>query len=268
MHKLKGKAPEAYGLRRSKRNKPSTTSHYSTRPFPFLKLPAELRNSVYEYCLVPSGLKLKFKGGRCTDRDRSGASLTQVCKQIRNEFRPLYLGNIVYIRLSEAERFVQDFLPLSSNMKAHVKLPISIARRRGTNPLDILPLLRSVINRETITVRIECQGPGRRLARTLNRALRRRKQQWQALVWNVSNIYLWPFRDGLTIAFIQNIDDWIEKRDIAEQKVWADLGVESRHRMKLEILHNVGSYGLGRDPEGHWKYLYGATINEPVRRLA
>jgi hypothetical protein len=51
----------------------------------------EIRNNVYECYLRLPVLRLKHKGGVCTDRDRSRLSLTQVCKHIRKEYRLLYL---------------------------------------------------------------------------------------------------------------------------------------------------------------------------------
>lgn len=131
------------------------------------------------------------------------------------------------------QRFVQDFLPVSHERMAPVKLPIGITRRGGNDPLDILPLLRSINNRDDITVGFQCQGPERRLARSLEKAIRRRKQQWQALIWNVSNIYLWPSKNGLTIAFIRGLEDWIAEMEIGRNEVWKHLGIKLRHRVKL-----------------------------------
>jgi hypothetical protein len=191
----------------------------------------------------------------------------QVCKQIRDEFRPLYLGNIIYIRLSDAERYVQDFLHISYNRMASVKLPIDITRRGGKIPIDILPLLRVISDRDDITVSFQFQGPEKRLTQGLDSAFRQRKQQWQALVRNVSNIYLWPSRNRLTIAFVRGLQDWITEMEIGRNQVRKHLGIKSRHRIKLEILHNVGSEGLGSNPEKHWRYMYPTLTKQPVRLL-
>ena len=98
-----------------------------------------------------SVLMLKHKGGVCTDRDRSRSSLTQVCKHIRKEYRPLYI-RATSIRLSQAETFVNHFFLLSQDAKTIMTLKVNLKRPRKADPVDILLFLTSTIYREILMV--------------------------------------------------------------------------------------------------------------------
>lgn len=109
----------------------------------------EMRNRIYECYLVSSSNSL---------------SLTHVCTQIRSEFRPLYLGDEYDVSISKVDRLVQAFFPLMQELKAPIKLAINIKRGRGTNPVQFLSFLRSIVSRKQIKVQFYCKGPGKTLA--------------------------------------------------------------------------------------------------------
>jgi hypothetical protein len=238
--------------RRSTRLALFTTPETSKESFRFLDLPAgmqsittpntrltpsiEIRNDVYKYYLGLSVLMLKHKGGVCTDRDRSRSSLTQVCKHIRKEYRPLYL-RATSIRLSQAEKFVKHFFLLSQDAKTIMTLEVNLKRPRKADPVDMLLFLTSTIHRENLKVQFHCKGRGKRLAKTLNRVLRRQKDKWQALLLtrNVSRIYLRPFEDSLTMVLIETgFKAWTTQRSVPNKDFWADLGFKGH--LKLELL--------------------------------
>jgi hypothetical protein len=246
--------------RRSTRLALFTTPKTLKESFRFLDLPAgmqsittpntrltpsiEIRNDVYEYYLGLPILMLKHKGGVCTDRERGRSSLTQVCKHIRKEYRPLYL-RATSIRLSQAEKFVQHFFLLSQDAKTIMTLKVNLARRRKADPVDILLFLTSTIPRENIKVQFYSEGSGKRLAKTLNRVLRSQRAKWQALLLtrNVSRIYLRPFEDSLTMVFIKTgFKAWTMQRSVANKDFWADLGFKGH--LKVELL----SDGIPRRP--------------------
>lgn len=106
------RAITAMELRSSARRRLSTKSE-PIESFPFLELPAsttvktrltarakyraKLRNSIYEHCVEPPNLRPKYKGQKCTFYDRIGSGLSQVCRQLRTEFRPIYLGSTIHV---------------------------------------------------------------------------------------------------------------------------------------------------------------------------
>jgi hypothetical protein len=239
--------------RRSTRLALFNTPETSKESFRFLDLPAgmqsittsytrltpgiEIRNNVYEYCLGLPKLKLKHKGGVCTDRDRSRSSLTQVCKHIRKEYRPLYL-RATSIRLSQAEKFVEHFfLPQDAN--TIMTLKVNLKRPREADPVDILLFLTSTIRRENLKVQFHCEGRGEMLAKSLNRVLRRQKDKWKALLLmpNVSRIDLQPFEDSLTMVITETgFKAWTTQRCVANKDFWADLGFKKH--LKLELIRS------------------------------
>jgi hypothetical protein len=227
--------------RRSTRLARFNTPETSKESFRFLDLPAgmqsittsytrltpgiEIRNDVYKYCLGLPKLKLKLKGGVCTDRERSRSSLTQVCIHIRKEYRPLYL-RATSIRLSQAEKFVEHFF-LPQDAKTIMTLKVNLKRPRKADPVDILLFLTSTIYRENLKVKFHCKGSGAKLARTLNSVLRRQKNKWRALLLTqyVSSIDLQPFEDSLTMVITETgFNAWTTQRGIANKDFWADLG--------------------------------------------
>jgi hypothetical protein len=172
---------------------------------------------------------LKPRGGVCTNHDRHRSRLTQVCKLIRKEYRPLYL-RVTSIQLSQAEKFVKHFFLSSQDAKTIMTLKVNLKRPREADPVDILLFLTSTICQENLKVQFHCEGRGEMLAKSLNRVLRRQTDKWEALLLtrNVSRIDLQPFEDSLTMVITETgFKAWTTQRCVANKDFWAILGSRS-----------------------------------------
>ncbi|KAF1941084.1 hypothetical protein EJ02DRAFT_435122 [Clathrospora elynae] len=117
--------------------------------FPFLRLPAELRNQIYEYAALngdqPFVLR-KVRDRPHGDGSKQRANLLAINKQVRAEYFSIYFSiATVAIYWSDLLEFQQDFC-VSSNANASVlpnKMSIYMEPARAVPgpPLDILPLL-------------------------------------------------------------------------------------------------------------------------------
>ncbi|KAJ4349486.1 uncharacterized protein N0V89_008102 [Didymosphaeria variabile] len=131
----------------------------SLQALPFLKLPAEVRNMVYD---LASEESIKQKDGdysppRLTKRGKRQTSagpffssrrvfhgLTQVCRQLRAEFRPLYIErNEVCVRADESVEYISMMWKLAvegapaRRLTARIAADVSSGIRN-----DVLPMLR------------------------------------------------------------------------------------------------------------------------------
>ncbi|KAF2792520.1 hypothetical protein K505DRAFT_362834 [Melanomma pulvis-pyrius CBS 109.77] len=96
----------------------------------FMDIPAELRNLIYEYCVEEPrctfSTKTVYLTKRKPDQDavhtvrrgrrkqwiRQFFALTQVCRQIRSEFRPIYMkDNQTWIRIKDSAEYIETFFP-------------------------------------------------------------------------------------------------------------------------------------------------------------
>ncbi|KAI4626473.1 hypothetical protein J4E83_003624 [Alternaria metachromatica] len=80
--------------------------------FDFMRLSAELRNQIYEYAVaeVPSQLLTPVHGPR--DRGAAGIALTQVSRQVRSEYRPMWLERAKFvIDWHSVHAFLESFYP-------------------------------------------------------------------------------------------------------------------------------------------------------------
>lgn len=91
--------------------------------------------------------KLQSHAHRRTPRDYVG--LTQVCKQIRYEYRPWYmLGQQVALDLADLNKYIDTFYPENAdfhlrrtgNLTVAIRTKLTAAEKRGTG-LDMWPLL-------------------------------------------------------------------------------------------------------------------------------
>ncbi|KAF2846254.1 hypothetical protein T440DRAFT_558398 [Plenodomus tracheiphilus IPT5] len=75
-----------------------------------LTLPGELRNRIYEYCTNGSPLTMTHQSG-LRDNTRQFRGLTQTCRQIREEYRPLYMSRNVmkFHDIKTLQGYVGDF---------------------------------------------------------------------------------------------------------------------------------------------------------------
>ncbi|KAA8617203.1 F-box-2 domain containing protein [Pyrenophora tritici-repentis] len=119
--------------------------------FRILDLPAELRNRIYEHCLddeyynfapsvrVRSRQAYKYRIWRFI-------GLTQVCKTIRSEFRPLWARNLCvrFDRRSDIDHFMKNFLHHRKGFNPVPKL-VHYGWKHGLDnrqPFDITDILR------------------------------------------------------------------------------------------------------------------------------
>ncbi|PVH98938.1 hypothetical protein DM02DRAFT_629843 [Periconia macrospinosa] len=158
--------------------------------------------------------------------DRSPFSLSQVCKQLRQEFPALNLVTIS-IPLPDVEKFIQAFRPSLLNLKTPTTIIVDI-KEHFVGPAHILPLLLLTINRENIKIQFQGEGSDiwKSTARALNRAFCQRPRQWEMLTQsNVSEIDLYlPAAEFRIIFNHGGFDKWIEDRGIAPNMFWRDLG--------------------------------------------
>jgi hypothetical protein len=86
-------------------------------PFRFLDLAPELRNHIYNFATstFKRPVKLSHRPARTNDpQAQSVLALTQVCKQVRAEFQPLYMtAALIDIDLSDMEAFLSTFSPVT-----------------------------------------------------------------------------------------------------------------------------------------------------------
>ncbi|KAF1940988.1 hypothetical protein EJ02DRAFT_378609 [Clathrospora elynae] len=92
-------------------------------PFPLLRLPAELRNRIYELVLedlgdeqdhrqFPSVFHILRRYDIPMHPTQDYRGLTQVCCQLRSEFRPLYMDvKTVYVGVAQAHDYLQAYYP-------------------------------------------------------------------------------------------------------------------------------------------------------------
>lgn len=81
------------------------------KPFPFLLLPAELRNHIYENLLIDSKPKIKLRHNACAADSPISTTgggffaFTAVCKQIRKEFQPMLANSYETIEIRSKYMF-------------------------------------------------------------------------------------------------------------------------------------------------------------------
>ncbi|KAF2086261.1 hypothetical protein K490DRAFT_57899 [Saccharata proteae CBS 121410] len=128
-------------VKSSKRNnnnkkRKTTTSRSSKKPFPFLRLPAEIRNQIYEYCLSdPNGLHLRSTiriGHRRTVRrhpagPKLSPALLAVNKQMHAEARSFLYPDVISLENSTAlHHFVANLSRHCTNV-ARIEIDCSIS---------------------------------------------------------------------------------------------------------------------------------------------
>lgn len=151
-------------------------------------------------------------------------SLAQVSRHIRAEIYPLYMRNTFLVKVYQVPRFVVDVLPRSINLR-ETTLKIDTRQRDHNKCLDILPALRSVVHREDIKVRFQCEGGDQELADRLTQACQQRSR-WQAMICRVGHIYI--IRDPVIMFKEKGLQEWKARTNITSQKFWAYLGFRTK----------------------------------------
>jgi hypothetical protein len=138
----------------------------AAKPFPFLALPGEVRNKIYEYAAESISQPPTFSKHpkrRSASQRPLFLGLTQVCRQIRTEYLPLYRSRTIHIvGVDEATKYIDTFFWAETVDSALLNIP----KYEGTFyvqipdyfwagyadgepqydiPIDILPLLRFAI---------------------------------------------------------------------------------------------------------------------------
>ena len=174
---------------------------------------------IYELC--QERLPIRLRRRRADGERRGYRGFTQVSRQIRAEFHPLYLKNQFWLKAYEVQKFVKENLPRSMGLDKTVTLVVNIRQRYSSKPLDILPVLLATAGRENIQVYFHCEAPRERLAESLNRVFQNRSR-WQALISKVARIFL---HHGLTIVFREKgFGEWAAGRDITSVSFWGQMG--------------------------------------------
>jgi len=140
-HRLKRAAEEAV----VKECQPQDVAIYNTSTC-LLKLSGEIRNHIYGLCEETRPIYLKIvhrhQTSSLANQQRKYFSLTQVCQQIRSEFRPIYFKKTEnWISLGCFEWFEADFLrpvPLNAIIKIDIRVPL----RHSNLSVDILPIIK------------------------------------------------------------------------------------------------------------------------------
>ncbi|KAF1843496.1 uncharacterized protein K460DRAFT_146315 [Cucurbitaria berberidis CBS 394.84] len=136
----------------------SATAAGDGKPFPFLHLPAEIRNQVYQYVSadIEGPLRL-YHILPCYHRKSNSSyiSLNTVCRQIRAEFHPLFYHNTkIVIRLDDFSSFIRTYLDTAASAYSITQIAkvtvencdAILSREQGW---DILPLLQDkALNRD------------------------------------------------------------------------------------------------------------------------
>lgn len=110
----------------------------------------ELRNLVYEAAVEePHTRKDILYRPKATRHQAGYLGLTQACRKIRAEFRPLYLGRqTVSIHFGEAQFYLDTFYPFTQSDVDGIRLDILLRTReehKRDYPTELGPLLRRLL---------------------------------------------------------------------------------------------------------------------------
>ncbi|KAK3208917.1 hypothetical protein GRF29_69g138603 [Pseudopithomyces chartarum] len=168
--------------------------------FPFLELPGEIRNKIYGIIIrttrrefPTSSFSKEHQPGRRTTRPRLEhkapipyLNLIHSCRQIRAEFRPLWMKTH-QITLGNAHKYIRTFFPPRPkkdiqyyNVRGHLKVYIRFDDIEGR---DILPLIKQSFNFPKRKIELT-HGPSVQASWVdgLKRLIRNRNPEWSRLV--------------------------------------------------------------------------------------
>lgn len=118
------------------------------KPFPFLRLPAEIRNRIYEYATADIPLRLRHSlPFHDRDRKQGYIGLNTVCRQVRAEFHPLFYRDcVVLIKLCDFRSFLRTFLSaaaINDTPITNLYVKVDHYHLSQREDWDILPLLQA-----------------------------------------------------------------------------------------------------------------------------
>jgi hypothetical protein len=159
-------------------------------------------------------------------------SLTQVSRQIRIEFLPLYSSNLfqhTYSSATALKKYLQCFLgtfPKNSKIKIVIFLELVYAA------LDFLRIFKLIDATcwEELEVSFRCEDKHSTIAETINRAIQQRSS-WQGSILQVERIRLYHYND--TRLTVHLVDDYGNSRQDRDERksasnVWSGLGFAVR----------------------------------------
>jgi hypothetical protein len=122
------------------------------KPFPFLQLPPELRKRVYGYAAASRIIRNRQRPTRLVRQTKddkpnreSYIGLNSVCRQIRSEFRPMYMRRAKFvIDFKDLDSFVAAFFSkMKVGMVFPAKVTVMLGNNDGDKPCDLLVFLKA-----------------------------------------------------------------------------------------------------------------------------
>jgi hypothetical protein len=128
-----------------------------TKHFPFLELLAELRNQIYENIAA-------LNTGPEQDWAHEYIGMTQACKQVRAELRPLYWRNLpahATVKSPNLDAFIDLFLDPAMSLPHISRVNVNIVDKDKQLNLawNALPLLSAKAQNPTVVWKFELVGP-------------------------------------------------------------------------------------------------------------
>ncbi|KAH7080840.1 hypothetical protein FB567DRAFT_113988 [Paraphoma chrysanthemicola] len=168
--------------------------------FRFLDLPGELRNRIYQLVDVTPGLVTlaipanprirRIRGTGYSSRlQLRGLALTQVCREIRGEFRPLLLRDVV-VSLRDIEMYVHAFVeqPKMNYRRAfglfHDKIGIIQISLSSYSEVDVLYLLRLKARHPDSRIKLCPHAGYGKISSLCERFFNNSNQKWKSWICN------------------------------------------------------------------------------------
>ncbi|KAF2792517.1 hypothetical protein K505DRAFT_362831 [Melanomma pulvis-pyrius CBS 109.77] len=233
--------------------------------FRFLDLHAELRNYIYEYAVeqkinnvrTGNGTRLKKAPAGTTANSLANANhthestraffgLTQVNRQIRSEYRPLYLKqNAVYIEVDSIPEYIETFYPMEVSHPDYStnyggSITITIAQQYTNHPIRvdrrilINPFLKLIFNNENA----QCTFSDNADARDLIEIGLNHRAAWESLMDDGVEIFLELryFRLGVILTLKAADEFWDRvNADRDGQSLMDALGLGARSRTQYRL---------------------------------
>jgi hypothetical protein len=163
-------------------------------------------------------------------RNKGVFSLTQVSRQMRNEFHPLYLKNqfeYKYTSTRALERFLRGF---SKTVPKDSKTKIVIVLKWSCAVPDFLPIFKAAARRKRLEVSFRCEDQHPTIAEAMNQAIQQ-KPLWKKTTSRVRQITLDP-HDRMQLLVHSTSSPYHARRAIKKEKiasdVWSRLGFTVR----------------------------------------
>lgn len=195
-------------------------------------------------------------------------SLTQVCRQIRNEYRPIYLTQAkMYPEVEKLQQHLDLYYPLKScDQKGTAHLGI-ICIDFDFFVVDIAPFLKLDIDRPVRGKRCYQQEllSVRNFHESLDHLLRHKNGTWisDMQVGKVEEIRVW-FKTHPTLMLVHILftrsgaPQYLEDAGVAKNggRYLADIGLKFQHQRNVKVLVGVAQ-GTGRETKNYIRRTFG-----------